>query len=107
MKHQICKIFLSVAMLFILPFVSFGQEGDRAPASYIFHVYFDEGKLIADRDFQSPYDVSTDPYIQSVMATGFPYRGEVINFVGEVAAQFTFDPRNGDANFNRGKVSVK
>jgi|SRR3989344_4074557 len=97
-----------VLLFLIFPLYSFAYHGEEIlPASYVFHLYFDNGQLSADRDFQLKYDVSTDPYTQPVLVTSFPYRGEVINFVGETAAQFTFDPRNGDANFNRGKVSVK
>ncbi|MEK9158237.1 MAG: hypothetical protein AAB638_03610, partial [Patescibacteria group bacterium] len=75
--------------------------------SYLFHLYYDNGQLYADRDFQFKYDIIAAPYVDSVPATQYPYRGEIINILGEVAKHFVFDPRQGDLKFTKGKVSVR
>lgn len=75
--------------------------------SYMFHLYYDKGQLFADRDFQFKYDIDAVSYDPPAQTTEFPYRGEVINFVGEVAANFIFDPRKGDIHFTTGKLSVR
>ncbi len=80
---------------------------DSLGSVYSFHLFFDTGKLSADRDFQFKYDILAVPYEAPVLVTEFPYTGEVITFAGQVGAQFKFDPRNGDANFERGKITVK
>ncbi|MFH1230126.1 MAG: hypothetical protein V1709_01375, partial [Planctomycetota bacterium] len=32
--------------------------------------------------------------------------GEIVNIVGEIAGRFEFDPKQGDVNFTKGKISV-
>jgi hypothetical protein len=98
-------ILLAIAML--SPAFSNAEVGDYQAGSYLFHLYFDNGQLVADRDFQFKYDIETIVYAEPTLVTGFPYRGEIINFVNEIAANFKFDPRNGDAKFNKGKISVR
>lgn len=102
------KIFL-VACLFSL--VSWSARAEmpvpsKAEFSYLFHLYYDHGQLFADRDFEFKYDVIGAPY-ESASAGQFPYRGELINFAGEVADHFVFDPRGGDVHFVKGKLSIK
>ncbi len=72
-----------------------------------FHLYYDNGTLVADRDFQFVYDVIPGEYTPDAITTQFPYRGELINFAGEVAKRFSFDPKQGNADFVKGKVTVK
>lgn len=76
-------------------------------SEYQFHLYFNNGTLVADRDFQFKYDVLAIPYVEAPLATGFPYRGEIVSFSGQVAANFKFDPRDGNTGFNTGKITVK
>ncbi|MBX4189916.1 hypothetical protein KW791_01280 [Candidatus Parcubacteria bacterium] len=75
--------------------------------SYSFHLFYDKGQLYADRDFQFKYDILAQGYEQPPVNTQFPYRGEIINFAGEVADHFTFDPKQGDVKFVSGKISVE
>ena len=74
---------------------------------YLFHLYYDNSQLLADRDFEFKYDVIAAPYEPAEVSTEFPYRGEIFNFAGEVAANFVFDPKSGDVHFVRGKVQVR
>ena len=83
------------------------SAGDYNAGSYLFHLYYNNGTLVADRDFQFKYDVSSDPYVQPALTVQFPYHGEVVNLAGEVAIRFTFDPRQGDNKLTKGKVTVQ
>ncbi len=74
---------------------------------YLFHLYYDNGQLFADRDVQLKYDVIPETFVQETLTTQFPYKGEVISLKGEVAKTFQFDPRHGDPKFLKGKISVK
>ncbi len=74
---------------------------------YVFRLYYDNGQLNADRDFQFKYDIIPGEYVADSISTEFPYRGEIINMLGEVANHFVFDPKQGDINFTKGKISVK
>src|SRR3989344_6635606 len=82
-------------------------DPDSNQFSYLFHLYYENGRLLADRDFEFKYDIIGAGYEPPSATTEFPYRGEIINFAGEVARNFIFDPRSGDVHFTKGKVSVK
>ena len=99
-------------ILIVLSFLLAGfvfAEGDRSPldSSYLFYLYYDNGQLFANRDFEFKYDVIPEIYIPETINTQFPYKGEVINLKGEVAKTFQFDPRHGDPKFLKGALSVK
>ena len=85
------------------------EEGDRNPfaSSYIFYLYYDNGQLVADRDFEFTYDVVPEEFVPETFNTPFPYKGEIVNLKGEVAKTFQFDPRQGNPKFLKGKISVK
>ena len=75
--------------------------------SYLFHLYYDNGQIFADRDFEFKYDVIPEEFKPEVLTTQFPFSGEVVNLKGETAATFKFDPRRGNPAFLKGKISVK
>jgi hypothetical protein len=74
---------------------------------YLFHLYYDNDQLFADRDFEFNYDVIPEEFVPEAYNTGFPFKGEIVNFKNEVSAEFLFDPRRGNPNFLKGKISVK
>lgn len=105
---MIKKILLISLMLVPLLAGAEGTADKQIPkAEYLFHLYYDNGQLSADRDFQFKYDIVSEEFIQSSLTTQFPYRGEIINMLGEVADHFIFDPKQGDVNFMKGKISIK
>ena len=75
--------------------------------SYLFHLYYDNGQLVADRDVQFKYDVIPETFVPETINTQFPYKGEVVNLKGEVAETFQFDPRQSNPKFLKGTLSVK
>lgn len=75
--------------------------------SYLFHLYYDNGQLFADRDFEFKYDIIPEAFVPEQFTIQFPFSGEVVNLKGETAATFQFDPRRGNPNFLKGKISVR
>lgn len=104
-KIIICGI---IGLLLLSPFFVYA-EGDRDPmaSSYLFFLYYDNGQLFANRDFEFKYDVIPEAFIPETINTAFPYKGEIINLNNQVAATFQFDPRRGDPKFLKGIISVK
>lgn len=76
-------------------------------SQYLFHLYYDNGQLAVDRDFEFKYDVVSELFVPEIINTQFPYKGEVVNLRGEVVETFQFDPKHGDPSFVKGKISVK
>src|SRR5258708_31536105 len=103
------KLFAIIILAFGLLTLSAKADTVKNPNVfyYVFHLYYDNGKLVADRDFKYPYDVIPGEFQAPLVTAQFPYRGEIVNFTGEVATHFTFDPKQGDAKFVKGKISVK
>ena len=83
------------------------DQKDYPDLSYLFHLYYDNGQLLADRDFEFNYDVVPEEFLPETITIPFPYKGEVVNLLGQVAETFQFDPRGGSSNFLKGKISVK
>ncbi len=102
------KIFLYLFLIF-----TFGTGFNASAISpslgsvYLFHLYYDNGQLFADRDVQYKYDILSEVFVPETLNTQFPYKGEVVNLKGEVAKTFQFDPRQGNPNFLKGTLSVK
>jgi len=84
-----------IASLFAFSALADTTTTNGGPAfHYVFHLYYDNGQLNADRDFQFKYDVVPDVFLQDSLGQ-FPYRGEIINFLGQTSADFKFDPKAG------------
>lgn len=94
------KVFLIIVASLVfnshVPFFSVRADVNNNISSfhYVFHLYYADGKLNTDRDFQFKYDVIPDAFVQSSVGQ-FPYRGEVVNFVGEISGDFKFDSKAG------------
>jgi hypothetical protein len=101
-------IYLVVLGLFIFsPFSQADKVADAYPFVYLFHLYYDNGKLLADRDFEFKYDLIAEEFTPETISTDSPYKGEVVSIKGSVLATFSFDPRRDNPNFKAGKISVK
>lgn len=102
-------VWITVSLIMIPALVLAEGEGEKqVPVSiYLFHLYYDNGQLFADKDFKFKYDIIPETFVPEILTTQFPFKGEVINFKGEVASTFQFDPRQGNPKFLKGKISVK
>lgn len=97
------KLILKTIIVFCaVATISFGGVLVKADATntvqsseYLFHLYLNvSNQLVIDRTFKFNYEIISSQFVQS--ATGqFPYRGEVINFTGEVTSNFKFDVQSG------------
>lgn len=94
-------------LLAIVYFPVFADEAGQNDFVYLFHLYYDNGRLSADRDFEFKYDVIPESYVPEIFTTQFPFKGEVVNFKNEIAAQFLFDPKRNKPDFFKGKILVK
>lgn len=70
--------------------------------SYLFHLYYDSGKLYVDRDVKFKYDVIPEQFVpdNSVSAT---YTGKIIGVKDNFLATFKF----AKPNFEKGTLVVK
>lgn len=75
--------------------------------SYVFYLYYDKGQLFADRDYDTKFDLVSEPYVQESIDEVLAYRGDVVNFKSETVKTFKFDPKKGDLSFSAGKVMIK
>lgn len=100
-----------ILVLLFIPVFAFSSHGEEIiptqSASYLFHLYYDNGQLVADRDFEFKYDVVPELFVPETVNTQFPFRGEIINLNNQVAGIFQFDPRRDAPGFLKGKISVK
>jgi len=97
------KLFL---IFLFLPVLVLAQPADQKFV-YLFHLYYDNGQLFADRDFEFKYDIIPEEFTPETFNTQFLLKGEIINFKNEAAAEFFFDPKHGNSNFIEGKIKVK
>lgn len=110
LRSNSTKVIVIIVLVSALSVTSASEYVPDTPPeqlSYLFHLYYDNGQLVADRDFEFKYDIIPEEFVPETYNTQFPFKGEVINFKNEVAASFLFDPRKGDQRFLKGKVAVK
>lgn len=109
MQIKLRIIVFGITCLFLLStFFAYADE-DRNPlaSSYLFFLYYDNGQIFANRDFEFKYDVIPETFVPETLNTQFPYKGEVINFNNQVVFTFQFDPRQGNPQFLKGTLSVR
>lgn len=96
-----------ILVFLLLPIFVFADTAQLQDFVYLFHLYYDNGQLVADRDVQFKYDVIPETFTPEILNTQFPYKGEVVNLKGEIAETFEFDPRQGNSAFLKGALSIK
>jgi hypothetical protein len=90
------KIFL-LPLLLIAAIVSAQTEDfSSSEFSYLFHVYYEGGRLSLDRDFRYPYDVVASPADEGAG----PFKADIINFLGQVQTSATFNLEEGNADIS-------
>lgn len=84
-----------------------GPDADIDNLSYVFYLFYDNGQLFADRDYEVKFDVLEEAYSPELPDEAIAYIGEIVNFKQEVVKTFRFDPRRGDPDFKVGKITVR
>lgn len=98
-------LFLSFSIASAVTKPSF--SADPNSLSYVFYLYYDKGQLFADRDYEIKYDVVNEIFSPESPSSPSAYRGVILNFKGETAKTFLFDPKGGSSGFTVGKIAVK
>lgn len=62
---------------------------------YLFKLYYDQGQLFADRDFEFKYDLIAENYTPEIIKGQTGYRGEIMAIGGRKEATFQFNVRQG------------
>lgn len=108
------KIFIVVRVVLIvviflgyMHFTFAQNEADFNVWTYLFHLYYDNGQLLADRDFEFKYDLVAEEFAPETTATSNSYKGEVVSGKDKILAIFNFDLKHGNPSFTKGKISVK
>jgi len=73
---------------------------------YRFHLYYDNGQLFANRDFEFKYDVIPDDFVPETVSMTHAFRGEIVSGKGEILYSFRFDPQKGNSAFKKGGIAV-
>jgi hypothetical protein len=100
-------VFLFIGLVSVAGFYAYKTSADTKTASdsgftYLFHLYFSNNQLVADRDVKFQYDIVAEPYLVPVLKTANPYHGEIVNFQNKILATFQFD-----TSIVKGRFSVK
>lgn len=109
--------FLAFGFLLIISFgfwlftynsVSAEGESDKGitDAVYVFHLFYDNGQLLTNRDFEFKYDILIEKFEPEEDRVG-SFKAEILNFENKAVSNFQFDPQRGDSNFKKGDIEVK
>ena len=96
--------------LFVLPTYALTKPApgaDTESLSYAIHLYYDAGKLFADRDYEVKYDIINEKFVPEPITLPGLYKAEIINYKYQVVSTFQFDPKGGNSNLQAGKVVIK
>ena len=99
------KIYLIIVLL-ISATIASGDVVESPSYYYQLHLYYNNGTLVADRDFQYVYDVIPGTYTQTEIQTAYPYIGEVISIGGVKLAEVIIDPGAQLIGKTSGKLTV-
>lgn len=107
-KHLYVPILavLFLSFSFVWAVIKPAPDADMDSLSYIFYLYYDNGQLFADRDYQIKYDIINEKFISQSPGPN-SYRGEIVTFQSEAAETFYFDPAQGNPKFVKGKIQLK
>ncbi|OGN32159.1 MAG: hypothetical protein A3I92_00695 [Candidatus Yanofskybacteria bacterium RIFCSPLOWO2_02_FULL_43_10b] len=103
MIKTIKKLFL-ILFLTLLSLGSVGAAQDDEVYTYVFHLYFDNGKLVADRDFKVSFDLIAQEFEGSDRIPG-SYYGEILSVTGRKLADFNVEIPSGTGIYYGAKSS--
>lgn len=81
----------SLLILFIVlsPITNIRGAQDDGVYTYVFQLYFENGSLIEDRDFENPFELIAQEFQKSNLAPN-SYRGEIMSVTNKKLGDFTF-----------------
>lgn len=96
------KFLVLFFIIFTITSFAFAAQ-DSGVYTYQFHLYFDNGKLVKDRDFEFAFDLIAQEY--QAPSGNTEYRGEILSVHDKKLADFDFS-LGGIAPTGRGKLTV-
>lgn len=87
------KIFI-ISLSFFIGFLNFhaiASEKDSGIYTYIFHLWYDDGKLTTDYDVDFPFDLAAKEY-QTISTPKDSYSGKIISIKNSPLATVYFSP---------------
>ena len=84
------KIVTIISILLLFPILVFGQTQSAQDFTYSFNLYFDNGKLVADRDAEFSYDILPEEFPGSSGA----FKLEIIDLLDR-STTVNFEPQQG------------
>ncbi|MBI2064623.1 MAG: hypothetical protein HYT62_01055 [Candidatus Yanofskybacteria bacterium] len=105
-KILILVAFLLVSFSFVSAQTKPSPGTDPDSLSYVFYLYYDNGQLFGDRDYEVKYEVVSERFTAETSGN-LAYKGEIVNSKFEVVKTFQFDPQKGNSSFTTGKIAVK
>lgn len=87
-------------LILLIPLGGISAVQDDGVYTYIFHLYFNNGNLTKDRDFDPPFELIAQEY-EGVDRTTMSYYGEIISVSNKKLADFPiFTPAAGKGKFS-------
>lgn len=103
------KKIISIFIIF-LAFLSLAVKADEMPVEqsfvYIFHLYYDNGDILSDRDFKVKYEILAEEFKAEGIASKEAFKGDVVSNTDKILTNFTFDPTKGNLSF-KGKFKTR
>lgn len=106
-KYIFSSILALLLPVFVFALTKPNPDANFDNLSYAFYLYYDNGQIFADRDYEIKYEIIDEVYAPETTVEGSAYKAEIINFKSEVSKTFTFDPKKGNSSFRSGKIVVK
>src|SRR3990167_9436810 len=101
--NQLLKTFILALFILLAPLVGVFDAQDDGVYTYVFHLYFDDGKLFKDRDHEFSFDLIAEETILSDEISLDSYVGQIFSVTGEKLAVFDLNISAGD----KGKSSPR
>lgn len=108
MPLKLTAVIFSFSLLFFSLAATSAEGSEDNNSVYLFYLYYDNGQLFADRDYDFKYEVVSEEFVPEMLySEPSPFSVAIVNFKDEIPAEFLFDPRRGNPDFLKGKIKVK
>lgn len=107
MNKKVGALVIGSLSLLLVVFTVRAMVFDPATWIYRFHLYYDQGKLVVNRDTAGAYDMDSGPYLPKTESPSQKYRTILTSPQGKLLFELKFDPQNGDPSFKQGVFDLE
>lgn len=108
MPLKLMAVIFSFSFLFFSLAATSAEGSEDVNSVYLFYLYYDNGQLFADRDYDFKYEVISEEFVPEMLyGEQALFSVAIVNLKDEVSAEYLFDPRRGNPDFLKGKIKVK